>query len=422
LGIRLRSLLKRSPWQRRVSLAFGAYSALLTAAMAVYIILNRAYAEHWSSWLSVVTLSFLGALLAYYRPENLISWLLVAIALLRQTSVFSLIHNVRLAQGAEPTLGLLFWVNLSPSLSALTYSLLAFLFIMFPTGRLPSPRWRPAIGLLGLQVAFTLGLIGWLAVDRARVFAQATAVGAKIELTPVVENGPLSLVIHVREVPALSALTLIIASIALLLVILGLWSQVTRYRRGTGLERQQIKWVIYALVLWAISLVLLALPSSVSTSFLRLVSSIIPLGIAIPILRYRLYDIDILINRTLVYGLLTAALALTYYASVVALEQLVRVLTGGQSPLAIVASTLMIAALFFPLRRRIQDFIDRRFYRRKYDAARILARFAATSRANADLDSLRAEMLAVVEQTMQPRSAALWLKPGEGPAGSGEAE
>jgi len=261
-------------------------------------------------------------------------------------------------------------------------------------------------------------VIAFLTDDLVRAFAG----GGEIELMPLVQSGPYNFTTHVREIAAMAQVANIIVALALLVVLLGLWSQITRFRRGSSLERQQIKWAIFALLIWSGALPLAVLPLDIPFSSIAFIAPIIPLGIAIPILRYRLYDIDIIINRTLVYGLLTAALAGVYYLSVVALEQVVRAVTGGQSPLAIVASTLMIAALFFPLRRRIQDFIDRRFYRRKYDAARILARFAATSRANADLDSLRAEMLAVVEQTMQPRSAALWLKPGEEPAGSGEAE
>ncbi|MDX1617114.1 MAG: hypothetical protein R3300_22605, partial [Candidatus Promineifilaceae bacterium] len=135
-----------------------------------------------------------------------------------------------------------------------------------------------------------------------------------------------------------------------------------------------------------------------------------PVTVGFSVLRYRLWDTDRLINRTLVYGLLTAVLVLLYFSSVVVLQQLFQALTGQRSPLAIVASTLFIAALFQPLQRSLQALIDRRFYRRKYDAARTLDRFAAAARDEVDLDQLAAELLSAVEQTMQPAGLQLWLK------------
>ncbi len=142
---------------------------------------------------------------------------------------------------------------------------------------------------------------------------------------------------------------------------------------------------------------------------------IVPLSIAFSILRYRLWDIDLLINRTLVYTTLTASLAMIYFGSVVLLQHLVNGVTGqvGQSPLVIVASTLAIAALFHPLRRRIQKIIDKRFYRRQYDAAKIIAAFSATLRNEVDLEQLREQLVAVVQETMQPSHVSLWLRPPE---------
>jgi hypothetical protein len=204
-----------------------------------------------------------------------------------------------------------------------------------------------------------------------------------------------------------------------------------RYRRvSTPVQRQQIKWVVFASTIFlvevsVVNLVLSVLPSyfpalGLSTQLNQLVDLItlglavlIPLSIGIALLRYRLWDIDIFINRTLVYGALTGTLASVYFILIIALQFLVRSLTGqvSQSPLATVASTLAIYALFQPLRHRIQSIIDRRFYRRKYDAARTLAAFSATLRNEVDLNQLSEQLVAVVEETMQPTFVSLWLRP-----------
>ena len=212
-----------------------------------------------------------------------------------------------------------------------------------------------------------------------------------------------------------------------------IFSQIYRYRRvSTRVERQQTKWVIFGIVVvlsgssvlpFVINFFFptyLSQPNSPSSVFLGLVNYpvvllAIPLSVGVAILRARLYDIDVLINRTLVYGSLTVLLALLYFGLVIGLESLVRLITGqgGQSPVIIVASTLAIAALFQPLRGRLQAIIDRRFYRRKYDAARTLAAFSATLRSEVDLQQLREELVAVVEETMQPAHVSLWLR-GDG--------
>jgi hypothetical protein len=196
----------------------------------------------------------------------------------------------------------------------------------------------------------------------------------------------------------------------LFFLILG--AQIYRYLRVSGrVERDQTKWFLFGLV------VAVAFPM-VARQFVRLPVEVevaafmaIPLGIGVGVLRYHLWDIDVIIRRTLVYGLLTALLALVYFGSVVLLQRLFGSLTGvAQSPLAVVVSTLAIAALFTPLRRRIQEGIDRRFYRKKYDAQRVLAQFAVTARDETDLDSLTAELARVVQETMQPERVSVWLR------------
>ena len=190
-----------------------------------------------------------------------------------------------------------------------------------------------------------------------------------------------------------------------------------RYRRASLMTRSQIKWLLYAAALffliYAVSFVFNNTSKSVD-QYVNIAISfgvlMFPAAIAIAILRYRLYDIDIIIRRTAVYAVLTGLLALVYFGSVVLLQQAFGKLTGvEQSPLAIVISTLVIAALFTPLRRRIQEWIDRRFFRKKYNAEQVLAAFALTARDETDLDALTAELVRVVQETMQPESVSVWL-------------
>jgi hypothetical protein len=217
-----------------------------------------------------------------------------------------------------------------------------------------------------------------------------------------------------------------------------LCSLIVRLRRGRGDERQQIKWFLYAAVPGVVSLspalldaMLLHFSSNfllfntaynynviVSWDFLTysiyvavFAALIVPVFTYIAILKYRLYNIDILINRTLVYGSLTATLIALYFGGIVLLQTLFVALTGQQSTLAVVASTLLIAALFTPLRRRIQSFIDRRFYRRKYDARKTLEAFSAQLRDETDLEALNNDLIGVVRETMQPEHVSLWLRP-----------
>jgi hypothetical protein len=192
-------------------------------------------------------------------------------------------------------------------------------------------------------------------------------------------------------------------------------SLVMRLRRGGSEQRQQIKWLAYggAVVVGAIFVAgFIAIWSAeVSIGIISVALLGLPIFTGIAIARHRLYDIDILINRTLVYGSLTATLALVYVGSVVSLQAALRVLTGQESNLAVVASTLAIAALFNPLRRRVQAFVDRRFYRRKYDAAKTLADFNARLREETNLEALSDELVRVARRTVQPTHVSLWLRP-----------
>jgi hypothetical protein len=205
--------------------------------------------------------------------------------------------------------------------------------------------------------------------------------------------------------------------------IAGVVSLYFRFRGAGRAERQQIKWLAYVgTVLLTGSILLYAGPDSLSGLWFRQVGFAlwmigfagIPVAIGIAIFKYRLYEIDIIINRTLVYGSLTAMLVALYFGGIVLLQRVFVLLTGQQSSLAVVASTLVIAALFNPLRRRIQSFVDRRFYRRKYDARKTLEAFSARLREETDLEALNNGLVGVVRETMQPAHVSLWLRPDVG--------
>ena len=280
-------------------------------------------------------------------------------------------------------------------------ALAPFLFLLFPTGSLPSRRWRPLAWISALSGVTILVLVF--------LFDNPDQVGGTIGIVAA------GVVFVIFATIALSALSLLF-----------------RYRRASGVERQQLKWVAFTAVLagsflvgqqlaWLAAILvansfggeLPGLNRSLENLLNVTFNVCLYTGVGIAILRYRLYDIDIIINRTLVYGTLTVSLALVYFGGVLSLQGLLRTLTGQGPQLAIVASTLAIAALFNPLRRRIQDFIDRRFYRRKYDAVKTLAGFSAKLRDETDLEALNSELLAVVRETVQPEHVTLWLRKPE---------
>jgi hypothetical protein len=209
-------------------------------------------------------------------------------------------------------------------------------------------------------------------------------------------------------------------TVAPLLYVAVAYSVFVRLRRAVGIERQQLKWFAYAVAIFAMAIILNVLTLAIDAPrwvewanlvIFPLAGTTVPIALGIAILRYRLYDIDLLINRTLVYGSLTATLVATYFTGIVVLQRGFVALTGERSTLAVVASTLLIAALFNPLRRRVQGFVDRRFYRRKYDAAKTLAAFNARLRDETELDTLTGDVVGVVREAMQPQHVSIWLRP-----------
>jgi hypothetical protein len=285
--------------------------------------------------------------------------------------------------------------------------------LLFPNGRPPTPRWRWV----------SVAAIAW-----AALFVLIAALPQQINAgtTPnLVFDNPIGVlgkdtVERLVGVWIAGLLTMAVACAVALFV---------RYRRANGTEREQIKWLLYACAVFLVVYVggfvsglggTASLGGYIWGVFFGLSVITLPAAIGIAILRYRLYDIDVVINRTLVYGLLTAILALVYLGGVATTQAIFRTLTGQehQPQLVVVISTLVIAALFNPLRRRIQSFIDRRFYRNKYDARKALEVFSAKMRDETDLNALSDDLVGVVSEAMQPAHVSLWLRPDPPPRGS----
>jgi hypothetical protein len=285
--------------------------------------------------------------------------------------------------------------------------LLLALLLLFPNGRLPSNRWR---------------LFAWLSAALTLMAAILMAISPSAVLDTLGPSGKgrISLA-NPLGVEGLPNLYLPVQTFVLALGLVAAASVVVGRRGARGEERQQIKWLLYAGTIFFVGNVLKNTVFSPlgEVSWGLWVGYLLvyigglggPIAIGIAILRYRLYEIDTLINRTLVYGALTAILAALYFSGIVALQRVFVAFTGEQSTLAVVASTLVIAALFNPLRRRVQAFVDRRFYRRKYDAAKTLEAFSAKLRDETDLDALSDDLVGVVRETMQPAHVSLWLRP-----------
>jgi hypothetical protein len=342
-----------------------------------------------------------GAVITSRVPGNAVGWIFLAIGvLLGLLFTAGAYSDLALDMGYDSPPGGPFaaWIGVWIFIPA-AFGLPMFLLLLFPDGRFVSKRWR---------------LVGWL-LGFLVVFAAASKAFEPGRIPPGIENplAPGGAAGKVFEV--LSPATDALALPGFALAVAGL---VVRMRRSRGVERQQLKWFAYSAALVGAGLgTAVFVPEGPAADLAFLVGLLalagLPLAAGIAILRYRLYDIDVIVNRTLVYGSLTVALVAVYVGSVVSLQYVFRTLTGGGSQLAIVASTLAIAALFNSLRLRIQAFIDRRFYRRKYDAARTLEAFSARLRDETDLEQLNSELLAVVRTTMQPEHATLWLRKRE---------
>jgi hypothetical protein len=356
-------------------------------------------------WLLFAAFATVGALVASRWPGNAIGWIFCWLGFSfslgsasEEYALYALVTEAGSLPGAEGMVWLTAWFG-----GPIVFALFALVFLLFPDGRLPSRRWKPVIWLELVAVvclvafAFEPGPLGNLGL--VRVSNPFGVRGAATLLSTLQGTG---------------------FFVTLAVAVAGGISLVVRFRGARGVERQQIKWLAFSGVVFcavfAAGPFLWTLPQSPATAWIWPVlflagASTIPVAIGIAILKHRLYDIDLLINRTLVYGSLTAILLAGYFGGIVVLQRLFVAITGERSTLAVVASTLAIAALFNPLRRRIQGFIDRRFYRRKYDAAKTLAAFNTRLREGTDLDALSDDLVGVASVTMQPEHASLWLRP-----------
>jgi hypothetical protein len=373
--------------------AVCALSLTLTALDFLFVTMNVSLkTPAYVFWPELTSLamgySVIGAIIASRLPNHPIGWLCCAIGLIAavdhfagEYSLYALVAQPHLLPGGRAMLWLQGWFWM------LFIGLIVFLLLLFPTGRLPSSRWRP---FAWVSVALISGAVIWSS-------AISPDVGFNAPPSPVQLS------------------VLLLGGVAAASMIVG-------RRNARGVERQQIKWLLYVGPIFFVAsglhigfyyFWLTERSWGLWASYLLVVVSGLsgPFAIGIAILRYRLYEIDILINRTLVYGSLTVTLVALYFGGIVVLQRVFVALTGQQSTLAVVASTLLIAALFTPLRRRIQSFIDLRFYRSKYDARKTLEAFSTHLRNETDLEALSGDLVGVVRETMQPAHVSLWLRP-----------
>jgi hypothetical protein len=401
-----------------IFLASGAFYVLAPSAPSPDNWLTVGILSDMLGFVSFLAFPLVGALIASRHPHNPIAWMCLVVGLFWMLMTLSEVYSAHgLARPGSVPFPVTIHALLYSWLWVPTVGLLGiFLILLFPDGRLPSRRWRP--------LAFLSGAV--IVVESVATF-----------LTP----GPLEGLRGVQNPfglegqPWLATVGWVVLPLIPLCMVASALSLVLRYRRSEGEVREQIKWLAFAasitgvvylaimsagVINWLVSAP--ETPSDLGThtwwgalleDVMLLSFSGIPVAIGFAILKHRLYDIDILINRALVYGTITVMLAVVYFGGVAGTQTIFRALTSQeqQPQLSIVISTLLIAALFMPLRRRIQGFIDRRFYRSKYDAAKTLEAFSAKLRHETDLDALNEELVGVVRETMQPAHVSLWLRP-----------
>jgi hypothetical protein len=390
----------------------GLFAILLTAGMGLQVL--EGLPAHNTPWLAtfmeavyISVFAIVGALIVSRHPRHPIGWIWICLSIVAALDHFAwgyAYYGFVAHPGSLPGVGVfIVWMYLNVR-ATIGLLLITLLLLLFPTGRPLSRRW---------------GLVAWIAFG---VVSLGTLISALAPNLFGYFPFPTDLLFAGEPVRAvLGPLGMIANLTAAICVLAAAFSLFIRLRVARGVERQQIKWFVYAAAFFPPGVLVIILSTSSPGPYPNLtflfgigLTSIafggMSLASAIGIFRYRLWDVDIIIRRTLVYGLLTGLLLLIYLVSITLLQNLLATVTGQQSTVAIVLSTLAIAALFTPLRRRIQDTIDRRFYRRKYDAEKALAEFALTAREEVDLENLSLALLEVVDETIQPESASIWLR------------
>ena len=399
---------KRWTWVAWFLLGLFVVGVVATIALAVANGRNGGLREPAGSLVLLLGFSafmVVGALIVAHRPSNAIGWIFTAIGLLAATALpageyTTYVYWTR--SGSLPAAILVAWALLGGTWYLTMALALVFTPLLFPTGHLLSPRWRP---------------VAWLAAAATAAFTVLAT------LQPNLARAPGRVIANPIGVAWLADLEESRVGVALLslmgvLMLVGFGALVVRFRRSRGDERQQLKWITYAGGLLPLAVLAYLLPEVVGTVVFAVPLVFLPVAVGIAILRYRLYDIDRLINRTLVYGLLTAMLAGVYAAVVLVLGQVFGGVGEDAPSWAVAGATLAVAALFQPARRRIQAAVDRRFNRRKYNTAQTIHAFSTRLRDQVDLDTLASELLAVVDQTMEPTGVSLWLRPSA-PGSSG---
>ncbi len=390
---------------RRLAWGIGMIALLLAlVAIGLTIAGRTALYSGWGirGFLSILSIPFsiMGMLILRRFPKHGMGWVFLGIgvfATLQGILLEYMLYSLVLFSDTLP--GGLFVAWLLNFYWVFVIALITLMLVLFPNGRLPSPRWRTFVWTMFAGCIF-LGIFNALAP-------------APLDSSFGSLDNPYAL-----EILRPIAGWVDFASVIVLLYAFGppVVSLIQRFRHAQGTERQQYKWFVFAATLMPlVSVITGPSENQLLQSLLMAMFIFLPITIAIAILRHRLFDIDIIIRRTLLYSVLTAILATVYFGSVVALQSVVSALGVQPSAFVTVVSTLAIAALFTPLRRRVQHFIDRRFYRQKYDAEQTLAAFANTARDEVDMERLAGALLRVVEETMQPTTANLWLQPMDTP-------